>query len=372
MSETTSAVAEAPQAQTETTQEAQAKPAAGSAAKAVKVLVWDLDNTLWDGTLLEGDDVRPRAGVVEVLAALDKRGILQSIASKNDHEAAMAKLEELGLDHFFLYPQINWGSKAVSVERIAKAINIGLDTVAFIDDQPFEREEVQHSQPEVRVYDAAEVATLAEKPELIPRFITDESALRRSMYQADARRNQVEEGFEGPQEEFLATLNMKFTMGPAEQADLQRAEELTMRTNQLNTTGYTYNYDELDEFRRSDDHLLLIAGLDDKYGTYGKIGLALVEKGADIWHIRLLLMSCRVMSRGVGTIMLNHILSLAKEAGVRLQAEFKSNERNRMMLITYKFGGFREVDRRGDVIVFEHDLDRIQEFPEYVDVRLTG
>ena len=358
MSELSSAVAEHPEIENAST-------------KVIKVLIWDLDNTLWDGTLLEGDDVRPRDGVEATLKALDSRGILHSIASKNDHAAAMAKLQELGLDQYFLFPQIHWSSKAVSVKRIAESINIGLDAVAFVDDQPFERDEVRYSLPEVLILAATEVAAIPELPAFMPRFITDESALRRAMYQADIDRNQAEEGYEGPQEEFLATLNMVFTLGPARTEDLQRAEELTVRTHQLNTTGYTYSYDQLDAFRRSDDHLLLVAGLDDSYGTYGKIGLALVEKGREIWSIRLLLMSCRVMSRGVGTIMLNHIMALAKEAGARLQAEFKSNDRNRMMFITYKFGGFREVDRRGDLVVFENSLERIQPFPDYVDVRLS-
>ncbi len=340
--------------------------------QAIKVLVWDLDNTLWDGTLLEGDDVRLRPGVQELLEILDKRGILQSIASKNDHGAAMAKLEELGVAEYFLYPQIHWSSKAASVEKIAKTINIGLDTVAFLDDQPFERDEVNHSFPMVLTLDANEVSALAGRKEFSPRFITDESALRRSMYQADERRNAAEGDFVGPQEDFLEDLEMKFILGPAQEEDLKRAEELTVRTHQLNTTGYTYSYDELAGFRDSEDHLLLVAGLDDRYGTYGKIGLALVEKGAQAWTIKLLLMSCRVMSRGVGTILLNHILHLAKEAGVKVRAEFLSNDRNRMMLITYKFGGFREIDRTGDLILFENDLERIQPFPSYVDVVVTG
>ena len=340
--------------------------------KTIKVLVWDLDNTLWDGTLLEGDDVRLRPGVAELLETLDRRGILQSVASKNDHEVAMAKLKELGVADYFLYPQIHWSSKASSIEKIAKAINIGIDTVAFLDDQPFERDEVRHSFPMVLTLDAAEVSGLADRKELTPRFITDESSLRRSMYQADIRRGEAEEDFVGPQEDFLADLDMKFTLGPAREEDLQRAEELTVRTHQLNTTGYTYSYDELAAIRRSEDHLLLVAGLDDRYGTYGKIGLALVEKGEGVWTIKLLLMSCRVMSRGVGTILLNHILRLAREEGVKVRAEFLSNDRNRMMLVTYKFGGFREIDRQGDLILFENDLERIQPFPPYVDVVVTG
>ncbi len=340
--------------------------------KTVKVLVWDLDDTLWTGTLLEGDDVRLRPEVREILDTLDRRGILHSIASKNDPEMAMAKLTELGVADYFLYPQIGWSAKSRSVERIAGAINIGLDTVAFLDDQPFEREEVAHAHPRVRALDSAELGGLTEHPDFRPRFITDESALRRQMYQADLERNQVEEAYAGPQEDFLAGLGMRFSFGPARVADLQRAEELTVRTHQLNTTGYTYSYDQLAALRRREDHLLLVADLEDKYGTYGKIGLALVEKGEEVWTLKLLLMSCRVMSRGVGSILLHHILGLARDAGVRLIAEFRSNNRNRMMMVTYRFAGFREIERRGDLVVLENDLASIQPFPDYVDVRIRN
>ena len=353
-----------------TSDRSQTETTAGSAKpRVIKVLAWDLDNTLWQGTLLEGDDVQLQPGVLELLKELDRRGILHSVASKNDHDAAWAKLEELGVAEYFLYPQINWSSKAANLKKIAESINIGLDAVAFIDDQPFEREEVAHSAPEVLVYDVAELPGLIERPELMPRFLTDESALRRKMYQADVARNQAEAGFEGPSEEFLASLDMTFTLSPCREEDLKRAEELTVRTNQLNTTGYTYSYEELDALRRSDDHLLLVASLTDKYGTYGKIGLALVEKGTEAWRLKLLLMSCRVMSRGVGTILLNHLLSLAKQAGARFLAEFKNNGRNRMMLVTFTFGGFKEIEEREDGLkILEHDMATIQSPPEYVQV----
>lgn len=336
--------------------------------KMIKCVVWDLDNTLWNGVLLEDDHVELRPEVVEIIKALDGRGILQSIASKNEHNHAMGKLEELGLSEYFLYPQINWQSKAANIETIAKSINIGLDAILFIDDQPFEREEVAFSQPKVTCVDAAHLEGLLDLDVLNPRFITDDSKKRRLMYQADIARKQVEEEFVGPQDEFLASLQMKFTISKAKEEDLQRAEELTMRTNQLNTTGYTYSYEELDQFRQSEDHLLLIAGLEDKYGTYGKIGLALVEKGPEIWTVKLLLLSCRVMSRGVGTILVNYILNAAKKAGARLQSEFLQNDRNRMMYVTYKFADFKEAEQRGDLIIFENDLSRIQPYPDYVEL----
>jgi GNAT superfamily N-acetyltransferase len=174
----------------------------------------------------------------------------------------------------------------------------------------------------------------------------------------------------GTKEEFLATLGMRFTLAPAAEEDLRRAEELTQRTNQLNTTGYTYSYEELDAFRLSDEHLLLVASLEDKYGSYGKIGLALAECGREAWEVKLLLMSCRVMSRGVGMIMINHVMSRAKRAGARLRAGFLPNGRNRMMYVTYKFAGFKEVEKRGDLSVLEHDLAHVPPFPGYVEVKI--
>jgi FkbH-like protein len=346
------------------------EPAPKRKPGSIKCVVWDLDNTLWDGILLEDGEVRLKPGVAEVIRALDERGVLHSIASRNDHGAAMAKLAELGLAEYFIYPRINWNSKSSSVQGIAADINIGIDALAFVDDQPFEREEVAFTHPQVMCVDAVDVPRLLEMPELQPRFVTDDSRIRRRMYMADIERNRAEAEFVGPQEEFLATLGMVFTIAPCREEDLKRAEELTVRTHQLNTTGYTYSYEELDAFRKSEGHRLLICSLNDRHGTYGKIGLALLECGPEVWTIKLLLMSCRVMSKGVGTIVVNYILALAREAGARLQAEFVSNGRNRMMLVTYKFAGFREVGREGEVVTFENDLSNIQPFPGYVEVKL--
>lgn len=334
--------------------------------QSIKCVVWDLDNTLWDGVLLEDEQVVLRPEVVEVIKTLDSRGILHSIASKNDYSTALKKLEQFGLSEYFLYPQINWNAKNTSIREIARSINIGIDTLAFVDDQAFEREEVAFSLPEVLCIDAANSAAIPEMAEMKPRFITEDSRKRRLMYLGDIARNAAEKEFQGPGEEFLATLDMVFTIAPAREEDLKRAEELTVRTHQLNTTGYTYSYEELDAFRQSSTHKLFVASLDDRFGAYGKIGLILLECGPAIWTVKLLLMSCRVMSRGVGTIMMNYIMGLAARANVRLRAEFVPNDRNRMMYITYKFGGFKEVEKTDQLVLFEHDLGHIPPFPAYV------
>jgi FkbH-like protein len=340
-----------------------------STARPVKCVIWDLDDTLWDGVLLEDPLVRPRPEVIEVIRTLDARGILHSIASRNDARIAMAKLEELGIADLFLYPRINWGSKAESVAAIAKRLNLNPDAFAFVDDQAFERAEVSARFPAVRCFDVCDIAALPTLSAFRPAFVTEESARRRHLYRASIDRDQAEEVFTGSSIEFMSTLDMRFTIAPATTEDLRRAEELTVRTHQLNTTGRTYSHAELDELRRSDDHLLLLAELTDRFGSYGKIGLALVELGRPDWRIKLLLMSCRVMSRGVGTVLLNEIRRLAHLANVRLLADFVTNDRNRMMYVTYRMGGFREVARDGARVVLEGPPGEVPPNPPYLTVR---
>jgi FkbH-like protein len=337
-----------------------------------KCVVWDLDNTVWEGTLLEDPNVYLKKGVVEIIQKLDERGILQSIASKNDHATAMNKLKEFGLDEYFIYPQIHWNAKSSSIRQIAGSINIGIDTLAFVDDQPFEREEVKYAHPEVLCIDGTQLDEMLDMPELQPRFITEDSKKRRQMYMSDIVRNQAEGEYEGAQECFLESLNMEFAISEVSEGDLQRAEELTVRTNQLNATGYTYSFEELNAFRKSDRHKLLIAELNDKYGTYGKIGLVLLECQEEVWTLKLLLVSCRVMSRGVGTIMLNYVMNMAKQANARLLAEFVPTDKNRIMYITYKFVGFQELQQTDKLIVFEHELSNDFAYPNYVRMKVLA
>lgn len=338
--------------------------------KTAKLLIFDLDHTVWDGILLEDGEVVLKPGVRALIETLDARGILMSIASRNEMAPAMEKLEDLGLAKYFIHPQINWGPKSASVKAVVDAINIGIDTVAFVDDQPFEREEVTFALPEVRCFDAEEIGMLAGLPDFTPEVITSESRLRRQMYQSDIKRAEAEEQSGGAAEAFLATLGMTFTIAEATTADLARAEELTLRTNQLNTTGRTYSYAELEALCNDPRYLVLVARLEDKYGPYGTIGLTLIERRPDVLAIQLLLMSCRVMSRGVGSIMINYLRKRAKAEGLRLEADFISNDRNRMMLATYKFSGFKEITRDGTQTLLGCDLDLPVTYPDYVALHL--
>lgn len=336
--------------------------------KKIKCVVWDLDNTIWNGVLTEYEHVQLRSEVKRIIQLLDERGILQSIASKNDASKAIEKLKEFQLFDYFIYPQIHWHAKSYSIKKIAESINIGIDTLAFIDDQEFERNEVNFSHPEVLCIDGRTLDNILKMDELNPTFITIDSKNRRQMYQNDIHRNQIEEDFSGTKEEFLETLNLEMKITLAQEEDLKRVEELTVRTSQLNSTGLVYSYDELKSLLDSPNHLIYVVQLDDKYGSYGKIGLALIETVKDVWSIKLLIMSCRVISRGVGNVLLYFIMNQARKLGKTLQAAFIPTDRNKIMYITYKFSGFKEIKKAQQQVIFEADLSNQKELPKYVSL----
>lgn len=336
----------------------------------IKCLVWDLDNTLWRGVLAEGDSVVVQPEALRVISTLDQRGILQSIVSKNDADLALARLRQLHLAEYFLYPQINWSPKSESIRRIAQLLNIATDSIALVDDEPYERAEVSSQLADVLCIDAAGLDTLLDHERLTPRFVTDESRMRRAMYRSAQQRDLLEQAFTGPKEEFLASLGMILTLAPAAESDLQRLEELVARTHQLNTTGYIYSYDELSHFCRDARYELLVASLEDRYGSYGKVGLSLIRKDPGQWTIKTFLMSCRVLTRGVGAVFINYVLHRAHGCGVRLCAEMIRNDRNRMMYATYRLAGFRECGKQGAVELMEHDLLSIPGYPSYLQLRV--
>ena len=339
----------------------------------VKCVVWDLDNTLWDGILLESDHVRLKSEIPDILKTLGARGIVHSIASKNDGEMAMRKLEEFGIADYFLYPQINWNAKSASIHQIQQCLNIGMETILFLDDEAYEREEVNSVHQDVTCWDASEIAVLLDHPRLNPPYVTEDAKRRRLMYLEEIQRKTEKQEFKGPTAEFLASLDMKLIISEAQEDDLPRAEELTVRTHQLNATGRTYRYAVLKRFCSSDTHKLFVCELKDRFGSYGKIGLALVQITEEVWHLKLLLVSCRVISRGIGTILLSFIMQQAKAAGKTLLADFTKTKQNAMMLVAYRFANFQErsSDDAGK-IVFENDLSRIQPFPPYIDVVYTS
>ncbi|MGX1885874.1 HAD-IIIC family phosphatase [Streptomyces sp. NPDC055287] len=308
----------------------------------VKCLVWDLDNTLWQGTLLEDDEVRLPDAVRELIATLDSRGILQAVASKNDHDLAWAKLQALGVAEFFVVPRIGWGPKSDSVRLIAEQLKFAEGTIAFIDDQPAERAEVAFHLPQVRCYAAAQLPSLADLPEFSPENVTVDSRRRRQMYQAGFQREAEQATFKGPDEEFLRSLELVMRIDRASGEQLTRVEELTLRTSQMNATGVHYSDAALRGLLADPGHEVLVTTMADRFGPHGAVGVMLLATRPGVWHLKLLATSCRVVSFGAGAALLNWLIDQAAQAGAHLVADFRPTDRNRMMEIAYRFAGFTE------------------------------
>lgn len=306
----------------------------------VKCLVWDLDHTLWRGILLEDGEVELTDAVRDVVVELDARGILQSVASRNDHDQAWERLEKLGIAEYFVVPQIGWGRKSDSVRAIADTLNFATRTIAFIDDTPTERAEVAYHLPDVRIYDATQARALLELPEFSPAVVTVDARRRREMYQAGFQREAARTQHAGADEDFLRSLDLVMRIERATGDALSRVEELTLRTSQMNATGVHYSDAALRALLADERHEVLVTTLTDRFGPHGAVGVILLEKHPSVWRIKLLATSCRVVAFGAGSVLLRWLADQAARAGVHLAADFRRTDRNRMMEVAYRFAGF--------------------------------
>ncbi|KKO52752.1 HAD-IIIC family phosphatase [Paenibacillus sp. DMB20] len=309
----------------------------------IKCLIWDLDDTLWQGTLSEDGEVALRPGVREVLGTLDHRGILQSIASRNDPDRASQKLAELGVDHFFLYPQFGWGSKTDSIRKIAQEMNIGTDSLAFIDDNPYERYEVNMYLPDVYVYEAGAAAELPELPEF--QFaISEETFKRRQQMMARWVRNTAEQRFSGTREEFLHSCDMRLSIRGARNGDLLRMVELASRTTQFNNLVQAPSTSFIQSYMDSEGKYIYVGQVKDRFGDHGIVAMAMVNVHDSAAEIELFCISCRMEGRGIGTAFLGAVLSrIQQERPLLTEAvcRYRPQERNRPALLLLQLLGFR-------------------------------
>ncbi len=333
----------------------------------IKCLIWDLDDTLWQGTLSENWDVIFPEERREVILQLDKLGILQSIASRNDEDLVMRKLQELGIKAYFLYPQCNYGSKAESIRKIVAALNIGMEATGYIDDNPFEIFEIQYFLPEVHTYRADQWRYLLEFPEFIPGKVTREAGARRRMMIARQERDNAERQFAGSREEFLKECRMELTIRPAQIEDIDRIHELAGRTNQLNNMKEPLNEPVILDYIHALDKRILVAELTDKFGEHGIIGVCFLEIEGLFIRIRLFCISCRIEGRGVGGAFLGEVINRFQAeypAVNEIQCHFKSSDRNRPALMLLKMLGFQCKERKAEYRIYSlplpHSIERVE------------
>jgi FkbH-like protein len=303
-------------------------PTPAKAEKPIKCVVWDLDNTMWTGTLTEdgAERLTLTPGIADVIKRLDARGILHSVASKNTAEDALPVIASFGLSEYFLYPDISWGPKSEALKRIAKRLNIGLDTLLFVDDSEFELAEVRAACPTVRVLHARDYLTLPDRPECQVE-VTAEAADRRVMYQTDAVRQTAAEQYGDDYFAFLRDCHLEAHLRPMTAENLPRVHELTQRTNQMNFSGNRYERATLERILANPELETYVLDCRDRFGEYGVVGFCLVDRREP--RITDLMFSCRVQSKRVEHALLSTILQRAREGGpIDVHANYRKTSRN--------------------------------------------
>jgi FkbH-like protein len=314
-------------------------PAAKAPPK-FKCVVWDLDNTLWDGVLVEDglDGVKLRAQAVDLIHTFDRRGIINSIASKNDHDLAIQALEQFGLREYFVFPKISWGPKSVAIREIVSEMDVGADTFAFIDDQPFERGEIQQLLPEVTVFADTDMGRLLAEPRFdVP--VTAESGSRRRMYQTEERRvaARAETGLDYAA--FLRSCGIALTVSRLTPANLPRMYELSQRTNQLNFSGLRYSLGELESLMRTRPQDAFVLSCADRFGDYGAIGFCVL--GQDRPGVESFFMSCRVQRKRVENAFFQLLAGeLAERGAERFEVRYTATAKNGASVQMLKDLGF--------------------------------
>lgn len=296
------------------TLQAKAVPPKKTAVK-VKCVAWDLDNTFWHGTLIEQESVEAKPDAIELVKKLDEKGIIQTIISKNDFDPCWEKLKKLQMDQYFLMPAINWDQKSQNICKIVEKLNINLDSVAVIDDSPFERAEISSALPQVRVYSEKEIGNILNYEEFDV-IISEESRERRNKYRKEIERIDERENFAGSYEDFLISCKMEAeAFIPDTENNIERCFELVQRSNQLNLSTIRYSRDQYRELLLNRKVLSIAIRCQDKFGDYGIVGFSSINVSGGAPLMENFVLSCRVAQKRVEHAYMKAITELLHTSG---------------------------------------------------------
>ena len=329
-----------------------------------KCLVLDLDNTLWGGVI--GDDGLSGIQIGELgtghafsdfqkwLKELKNRGILLTVCSKNNEDTAKEPFEKhpemvLRLEDFSMFVA-NWEDKARNIRTIQQALNIGMDSMVFLDDNPFERGLVRTMIPEITVPE------LPEDPALYLQYLrgldlfetasySREDAGRTEQYREKAQRAAFEAAFQS-YDDYLEALQMRASAAAFDPFHYPRIAQLTQRSNQFNLRTVRYTEAEIEALAQDDSRIGLYFTLKDKFGDHGLISVVVLEKQPeDTLFISEWLMSCRVLKRGMEEFIVDKILSVAAQQGFRrVVGEYIPTPKNAMVKDLYEQLGFSRLE----------------------------
>ena len=314
-----------------------------------KCIVLDLDNTLWGGIVGEDGFNKIKLGpqppgntyveFQKYLLSLHERGIILAVNSKNNLDDAIEVINNhpnmiLRVNHFGCL-KINWNDKVTNLKEIAQELNIGLDSIVFIDDDPVNRDFVRETLPEVLTIELPKdpslyVSTLTELNDFHVIKITEEDKQRGKMYTQQRMRVESEKNSTSF-EEYLKQLNIKIHIKKADEFTIPRISQLTLKTNQFNLTTKRYQEEDIKTFSQDKKKIVGCARIEDKFGDNGITSVFIVKKdNEEEWIIDTFLLSCRVIGRGVEEGILDYIINEARKNNVkRIIGNFIPTKKNK-------------------------------------------
>ena len=350
-----------------------------------KVIIVDLDETLWGGIVgdigwqnirLGGHDPIGEAFVdfQKALKSFTNRGILLGIVSKNEESVALEAVRShpemiLNLDDFAGW-RINWDDKANNIIELIDELNLGLQSVVFIDDNPVERARVSEALPEVLVPEWPQDKTLYRQMLLSLNCfdtpsVSDEDSVRVKMYQTERKREKLRRSFESL-EDWLKTLEMKVHVEPLNEVNIKRASQLLNKTNQMNLSTRRMSETELLDWTQGENRRLWTFRVSDKFGDSGLTGIASIEHDGKVGRVVDFLLSCRVMGRKIEDLMLSVITSYAQSLrSTRVVAKYHKTPKNKPCYDFWKRSGFEHDKLLG---TFIWNLEELYPCPEGIEI----
>lgn len=341
----------------------------------IKLVVWDADNTLWDGSVYYTDKkaVQIKPGTQAALKELDKRGIINTLCSKNEYKDVEAMLKKLNIDHYFKKPQVGWGLKSEAIKKLHKLFRTPYEQMIFIDDDPFQKAEVNSQIPDLKTISLSDPIDILNVKGIKPEKQTDEDRQRVRILKQQRDREQAEKNFGGNYKDFLRRCKIKMIIRKIKAKDWPRVIQLLNRTNELNATGNRYELTKLKKISKLNKDKILVAELTDKFGDYGLIAESIIEtQKRNIWSIRELTVSCRTMGRGVGSTLVLAILRLAQKTNIKkVQGYVMPTESNWRMQPLFEKRGFKKIADNRKIKKYEFDLkNSIKPYPDWIKLTI--
>ena len=362
--------------------------------KSKKALIFDCDNTLWNGILGEDGfkniDMSSKSSkgmifneVQKIALKLNKKGVILGLCSKNNLEDVDEVLKShpdmlINNEHIAV-KKINWNDKASNLKEIADELNIGLDSIVFIDDSSFEVNLIKSTHPDVKVIQVPE--KIHEYPQLLRNNLnlfynlsySEEDLSKTKMYEEENKRKKIKNSFNDIKD-YISSLGLRMIISKNDNSNIERLAQLTQKTNQFNLTTKRYSAIEIENFLNDSNYRLISISLNDKFGDYGITGLVIIKLNKNNADIDTFLMSCRIIGRKIEYVLMDHIIELLSNDKVAfLNAQYIKTKKNCQVEPFYTNCSFETISNDSNKINYKLVLNNYKKSKiNYINVEKNG